>query len=167
MSTLLNPLRILFAVFLLCAHLTLNAAEVGKTAPEAVLQGVSTSYRLSDFKGKLVYLDFWASWCGPCKKSFPWMNVMQSKYGSQGFKIIAVNVDTDNEDWKNFLAAVPANFDIALDPKGAVAKLFDIKGMPTSVLVSRDGKVIAQHAGFNDETRNRIEKEIQLQLEVK
>ncbi|MFZ6844642.1 TlpA family protein disulfide reductase [Undibacterium sp. RuTC16W] len=167
MSKLLTPVTILFAFFLLCTHLTLHAAEIGKTAPEAALQGVSTSSKLSDFKGKLVYLDFWASWCGPCKKSFPWMNAMQSKYESQGFKIIAVNVDTDIGDWKNFLATVPANFDIALDPKGITAKLFDIKGMPTSILIGRDGKVIAQHSGFNDETRNRIEKEIQLQLEVK
>ena len=143
---------------LACALMTsASGFENRLTAPEFSLSGSTHGIKLSDYKGKVVYLDFWASWCGPCKKSFPWMNAMQAKFGAQGFSVIAVNLDTNPEDSRQFLKVVAANFDIAFDVKGDVAKLFQIKGMPSSVLIDREGKVVMQHAGFNDTTSAKLE----------
>jgi cytochrome c biogenesis protein CcmG, thiol:disulfide interchange protein DsbE len=133
------------------------AMEPGQLAPEFSLPGSVGDITLSDFKGQIVYLDFWASWCGPCKKSFPWMNAMQSKFGPSGFKIIAVNLDADTEDGKRFLKTVPANFDIAFDARGVTPRQYQVKGMPSSILIGRDGKIVLQHAGFNDGAGEKME----------
>ena len=139
-----------------------HALEAAKAAPEFVLPGqaANSQVQLSDYKGKLVYLDFWASWCRPCKQSFPWMNAMQSKYAAQGLQVIAVNLDVENADALQFLKSVPANFTIAYDPKGKTAQQFEIKGMPTSILIGRDGKVLSQHAGFFEASKQKIEQAI-------
>lgn len=158
----LHPFRP--ALALLCAGIVALqanlafAVETGSLAPDFSLQGIAHPLQLSDFKGKVVYLDFWASWCGPCKQSFPWMNDLQAKYGPQGFKVIAVNVDTNAEEWKKFLEKVPARFDIALDPQGTVASQYKVKAMPTSLIIGSDGKVLVEHQGFNEHTRSRSEK---------
>lgn len=161
--------QLLNTLFGLCVmlHFPVYAIDTGQAAAEFSLPGTSGEIHLSDFKGKVVYLDFWASWCGPCKKSFPWMNAMQSKYGSQGFKVIAINLDANTEDGRRFLNSVPANFDIAFDAKGLVAREYQIKGMPSSLLISRDGKVILQHAGFNDASGAKLELAIESSIKGK
>ena len=150
------------AVFVFAAifNLPVHAIDADLLAPDFSLPGVSSEIKLSDFKGQLVYLDFWASWCGPCKKSFPWMNAMQSKYAAQGFKIIAINLDAKSEDGKRYLNSVQANFDIAFDAKGIVPRLYQVKGMPSSFLIGRDGKILMQHAGFNDTSGAKLEAQI-------
>lgn len=147
-------------VFTASVNFPSQAIDAAQVAGEFSLPGTSSEIHLSDFKGKVVYLDFWASWCGPCKKSFPWMNAMQSKYGAQGFKIIAINLDANPEDGKRFLSTVPANFAIAFDAKAVVARQYQIKGMPSSVLIGRDGKILSQHAGFNETSSTKLEAEI-------
>jgi cytochrome c biogenesis protein CcmG/thiol:disulfide interchange protein DsbE len=137
------------------------AVETGQAAPAFSLPATGSEINLADYKGKVVYLDFWASWCGPCKQSFPWMNAMQTKYGPQGLKVIAVNLDANKADWKQFLDIVPANFVVAFDQKGMVARQYNIKGMPTSLLIGRDGKIIVQHAGFNAADRATLEQAIE------
>jgi len=103
---------------------------------------------LSAYKGKVVYLDFWASWCTPCRLSFPWMNQVQEIYGREGLVVIAVNVDHDRELADEFLQANGAQFKIVYDPSGAIADQYNFKDMPTSVLIGRDGKIRAVHNGF-------------------
>ena len=103
---------------------------------------------LSAYKGKVVYLDFWASWCTPCRLSFPWMNQIQEIYGNKGLVVIGVNVDHDRELADEFLQANNAHFKIVYDSNGAIAGEYDFKDMPTSVLIGRDGKVHAVHNGF-------------------
>lgn len=146
---------------------SVSAAEPGSLAPDFTLPGTNSAIHLSDYKGKIVYLDFWASWCGPCKQSFPWMNTLQSRYASQGLKIVAVNLDVNSADGRRFLDAVPAMFDIAFDPKGTLGRSYAVKGMPTSLLIDRDGKVISQHIGFNPEARAQLEHAIQIAMEKK
>jgi cytochrome c biogenesis protein CcmG/thiol:disulfide interchange protein DsbE len=133
------------------------AVEAGKVAPDVDLAIGGATQKLSSFKGKVVYLDFWASWCGPCRQSFPWMNEMQSKYSSKGLQIVAVNLDAKKADADQFLANLPAKFAVAYDPKGDSAKRYEIKGMPSSVLIGADGKVIAVHQGFKDDDRAELE----------
>jgi len=105
---------------------------------------------LEQYKGKyVVYLDFWASWCIPCRESFPWINKINSEYGEAGLKVIAINLDSNREDADIFLKQQHANFEIVFDPEGKFAQDFDIQGMPSSVLIGRNGKVYSQHIGFN------------------
>ena len=137
-----------------------GAIEVGQTAPDFDLAGSLAAVKLSDYKGKTVYLDFWASWCGPCKQSFPWMNEMQSRYGAKGFRVVGVNVDQKTDDAKAFLKDTPARFDVAFDQTGKTPKTYAIKGMPTSVLIGPDGKVISVHSGFKPEQRAELEAQI-------
>ncbi len=136
------------------------ASEVGDRAPDIQLPGVSKEVRLAALQGKVVYLDFWASWCGPCRKSFPWMNEMQSRYGGRGLQIVAVNLDARRELADKFLAEVPAKFTIGFDPKGDSPKRYAITGMPTSLLIGVDGKVREVHSGFHDDQRKDIEAAI-------
>lgn len=140
------------------------AVTNGDTAPTFDLQGEREAVKLSNYKGKLIYLDFWASWCGPCKQSFPWLNEMQSKYSAKGFYVVGINVDANTDDAKAFLANLPAKFTIAYDPKGATPKAYAIKGMPSSVLIDGNGKVISQHTGFRDADKAQLEQAIQQAL---
>lgn len=137
-----------------------RAVEPGQPAPDIQAQGPA----LKDFKGKLVYLDFWASWCGPCRQSFPWMNEMQEKYGKQGLQILAVNVDAKRTDADKFLAEVPAKFAVAYDASGASPKAYQIKTMPTSILIGPDGTVQKVHRGFRSEDKAEAEAMIRAAL---
>lgn len=136
------------------------AAEVGQPAPDLDLQGAAGAQHLSDLKGKVVYVDFWASWCGPCRQSFPWMNAMQSKYGSQGLQVVAINLDAKRADADQFLAQLPAQFAVAFDGKGDSARRLGVKGMPTSVLIGADGRVLAVHQGFREDERQALEQRL-------
>ena len=137
-----------------------HAVEPGTLAPDIKLAGAQGPVNLAAMKGKVVYLDFWASWCGPCRQSFPWMNEMQAKYAAKGLQIVAVNVDAKREDADKFLAEVPAAFGVAFDAQGDTPKRYAIKGMPTSLLIGPDGKVISVHAGFKGAERKELEDAI-------
>jgi cytochrome c biogenesis protein CcmG, thiol:disulfide interchange protein DsbE len=143
------------------------AMEPGEAMPGLELPGAGQTVKLGKQPGKVIYLDFWASWCSPCRQSFPWMNALQEKYKAQDLEVIAVNLDAQAGDAEKFLAKVPARFTIAYDPKGTSAKAYGVKGMPTSLLIGRDGKVIYQHMGFNEEGRDKLEKMIQAAVEAK
>ena len=143
---------------------SVSAQEVGSRAPAFDLATSAKPVRLGDLKGQVVYLDFWASWCAPCKQSFPFMSEMQAKYGARGFTVIGVNVDQKREDADKFLASTPAKFTVGYDTSGKVAEVYQPKGMPTSYLIGADGKVRAVHVGFKDSQREQIEREIQSAL---
>jgi thiol-disulfide isomerase/thioredoxin len=116
--------------------------------------------KLAQLKGQVVYLDFWASWCGPCRKSFPWMNAIHTKYKDQGFTIVSINVDKEQSLADKFLRENPINFTVIYDPKGDVAKQFKLRGMPSSYLIDRTGKVVSAHVGFFDKKQASYEEEI-------
>lgn len=115
---------------------------------------------LAQHKGKVVYLDFWASWCGPCRKSFPWMNDMQAKYKEQGLVVISINVDNEKELATEFLSENPANFSVVYDPKGIIARQYKVRGMPSSYLINKNGQLVSSHAGFTSSKTNEYEQEI-------
>ncbi|WP_395701204.1 TlpA family protein disulfide reductase [Aquabacterium sp.] len=133
------------------------AAEPGQPLQDLVLPGAGRLQTLGDLKGKLVYLDFWASWCGPCKQSFPWMNEMQRKYAARGLQVLAVNLDAQRADADAFLSEHPARFALAFDSQGDTARRIGLKGMPTALLVGPDGKVLLVHQGFRGEDRSALE----------
>lgn len=123
--------------------------------------------KLSDFNGQVIYLDFWASWCIPCRKSFPWMNSLEKRYGNKGFKVIAVNLDQEAEEAKSFLEQIPAHFTVAYDPEGVSAKTFKVKGMPSSYLIDRNGKLVFSHVGYREKENAAIEQKIKHLLKMK
>jgi thiol-disulfide isomerase/thioredoxin len=143
----------------------IHAIDAGQPAPEiAAITADGKSVHLSELRGKTVYLDFWASWCGPCRQSFPWMNAMHDKYATSGLTIVAVNVDQKRADADKFLAQFPAKFAIAYDAAGASPKSYGIKAMPTSLLIDRDGKIVQVHGGFRSEDRDVLEARLRAAL---
>ena len=134
----------LLAVMALVAAMGLPAA-----APAAPTGGaVAAAPDLAEYRGKLVYVDFWASWCVPCRQSFPWMNTLHRQLGAEGLVILAVNMDQVRADADAFLKQYPAEFTVRFDPQGQLAQHYKVRGMPTSVLIGRDGKLLWTHEGF-------------------
>lgn len=133
-------------------------------ADETVTSRKALEQSLAMHKGKVVYLDFWASWCGPCVRSFPWMNNIQAKYKDKGFTVISVNLDADKQLAAKFLVDNPATFDVIYDPKGKIAKHFKIQGMPSSMLIGRDGKIKSRHSGFFNKKIPEYQQEIEALL---
>jgi cytochrome c biogenesis protein CcmG/thiol:disulfide interchange protein DsbE len=103
---------------------------------------------LDQFRGRVVYLDFWASWCGPCKQSFPWMQAMRDTYDRQGLTVIAVNLDMSRVDAEKFLHQFNPTFDVRFDPTGKLAESYQVHVMPSSVLIDRHGVTRFTHEGF-------------------
>ena len=122
---------------------------------------------LPAYHGKVVYVDFWASWCAPCRQSFPWLDELVREYGSQNFVVIGVNVDKDRSRAEQFLNETPAEFPIVYDPKGELATAYKVAGMPGGVLIDRAGRVRFQHAGFSEKQKGLYEEQVQTLLAEK
>ena len=138
-----------------------HAADVGAPAPALTLPTASgEAVALEALRGKVVYVDFWASWCGPCRKSFPWMAEMQKKYGPSGFTVVAVNVDKKRPDADRFLQATPAQFTVVYDPAGTTPTAWNVKTMPTSYVIDAKGNVAMVESGFKDENVPELENRI-------
>ena len=144
-----------------------QALEKGDKVPALDLLTRDAQPLKLSLRGELVYLDFWASWCGPCKQSFPWMNAMQSRYGPQGLRVFAINVDQKAADAARFLATSPALFDIGYDAAGTSPRLFAVKTMPTSYLIDKNGVLLWKHAGFSPKDTAALEQAIKTALEAK
>ena len=130
---------------------TLCAAETGSKAPDCLLTSINDTQRynlMQQFHGKVLYVDFWASWCPPCAQSFPFMNALEHDLKDKGLQVIGVNLDQAPEDAKTFLAKYPANFTVAADANEKCAKDFDVKAMPSTYLIDRNGIIRHIHLGF-------------------
>jgi cytochrome c biogenesis protein CcmG, thiol:disulfide interchange protein DsbE len=121
---------------------------------------VASPIDVSEFRGRVLYLDFWASWCAPCQQSFPWMEEMKGSYGAQGLTVVAVNLDQHRADAERFLARFHPTFDVRFDPQGAAAERFKVQGMPTSVIIDRQGVVRFTHIGFRPVDRAIYENQL-------
>jgi cytochrome c biogenesis protein CcmG/thiol:disulfide interchange protein DsbE len=146
--------RLLVSLILACFTLTAAAADS------------ADALDLARFRGKVVLVDFWASWCEPCRQSFPWLNVMQAKYADRGLVVIGVNVDRERADADRFLHDVPAEFQIVFDPAGTLAARYDLPGMPVSYVIGPNGDIVGRHLGFRNALRAEREAELQKFLET-
>jgi len=111
----------------------------------------------AQYQGKVVVLDFWASWCVPCRRSFPWMNSMQEKYDDDGLVFVGVNMDADPADAAGFLQDYPAIFEIVYDPNGELGREYDVIAMPSSYIFDRHGELITRHLGFKVKQQDEYE----------
>lgn len=145
-----------------------RAVDAGASAPAFRLQDAQgATVALEALRGRVVYVDFWASWCAPCRRSFPWMGEMQQRYGHRGFTVVAVNVDRQREAAMRFLAAVPAPFTVVFDAQGATPETYAAKGMPSSYLVDARGIVDRVEVGFREERKAALEERIRALLEAR
>lgn len=122
-------------------------------------QAATPELDIASLKGRVVYIDFWASWCGPCRQSFPWMKAMQAKYGKD-LAIIAINVDQEKKKADDFLAEFQPAFSVLFDPAGTLASQFKVQTMPSSYMLDHTGKPRFKHLGFHESKRAEYEKEI-------
>ncbi|PKH33254.1 TlpA family protein disulfide reductase [Shewanella sp. ALD9] len=158
--------NIKFIALSLAIGLGVNAqAQAAPSLEHDVLDQQGASVSLQQFAGKVVYVDFWASWCAPCRKSFPWMNAIQAKYQQQGLEVVAINLDVDTALAHEFLSKLPAKFNLRFDPEGDIAQAFELQGMPSSFLFNRKGELVQTHMGFFTENIPAYEQEIQMLLQ--
>jgi len=155
------------ALIVLAVIFTLVVSVAPLKAGEAAIESISgDDHKLdtSRFEGSVVYLDFWASWCKPCRKSFQWMARMHESYAEKGLVIVAVGLDNNTEDAREFLARIKPSFRIVLDPNAKMAAAYDLEGMPCSFLFDRDGVVQSIHTGFRERDRDELEQRIRIAL---
>ena len=130
-------------------------------APNVVLQQADgTPVPLASYEGKVLLVDFWASWCIPCKTSFPALDAIFREYKARGLEVLAVNLDEERRQADAFLSAHPHQMPVLFDPKGAAPLAFGVKGMPTSFLIDRTGTIRFTHMGYSGNVDVRYRQEI-------
>ena len=149
---------------LICCNLTLAARaeiKVGDVFPD--LASCQLEGNLPNMpKDRVVLVDFWASWCGPCAQSFPAMEALQQTYGTRGLVVIAVSVDEKKDDMDNFLKKHQVTFSVVRDAAQKLVGKADISAMPTSFLIDKNGRVMFVHSGYHGaETKKQYESEIE------
>ncbi|ABA57724.1 conserved hypothetical protein [Nitrosococcus oceani ATCC 19707] len=166
-----KPRLVLFYLLLVAipAVPTAMAAEIGQQAPNCLLKPFEKEDQvfLQQWQGKVVYVDFWASWCPPCLKSFPFLNDLHQRFSDQGLHIVGINVDEKLSDAQDFLARVPAHFDVVVDPDQQCARSFDIQAMPSSFLIDQKGVIRHTHLGFRSGDTQELEAWTQKLLQEK
>ena len=131
-----------------------------------LLSGLAQSVELdlNRYKGKVVYVDFWASWCAPCRASFPWMEQLHQDLKDDGLVVLAINTGDNPDDAARFLQITNPSFNIITDPEGTIAAELGVKGMPFSVLFDRNGERVSSHTGFRIKQAPELRKAIEAQL---
>ena len=160
-----RPMRTFAASFLLC--LAAVVAPAGATvsaqapAPDFTLKGADgRNLRLQEQRGQVVLVNFWATWCGPCRQEMPHLNKLYDKYRSSGFVLLGVNIDDDPRAATSTAAKWGLKFPVLLDADKTVSKLYDLGSMPATVLIDRDGKVRFLHRGYREGTEEAYERQI-------
>jgi len=138
-----------------------NAKIISGKAPVFTLKSRGGhNLRLSDYRGQVVLINFWASWCGPCRQEMPLLENLYKRYNKLGFTIMGVNVDTDSTKANNYLKDMTVTFPIVYDISNAVSKSFNVNAMPTTVIVDRNGNMRFLHQGYRPGYENDYKKEV-------
>ena len=156
MKTLLGGLAVALLVASTASALTPGDAPPAIDMPDQAGKKVD----LNELKGKVVLVDFWASWCGPCKQEMPVLEELHKKYAKQGLVIVGVNIDNNAKKMNNFLRGTPVTFRIVQDRKLAVAAKYEPETMPSSYFIARDGKIRYVHEGFRKKDAEELEERI-------
>ncbi len=157
-------LRVCLSLVVLCS-LSLaaigpaNAAAGGGPAPNFTLKSLSgKNLKLSEMAGNVVMINFWASWCGPCREEMPLLNALHNKYEPLGFTVLGVNVEEQTDNARGFLKDFPVDFPVLLDNMNQVSKLYKVIAMPTTVIVDRDGNMRFLHKGYKSGDEKKYRK---------
>jgi DsbE subfamily thiol:disulfide oxidoreductase len=154
-------------VIVLVGGLSVSSQVMAKktAAPDFTLQSRDgKNIRLSDFRGKVVLLNFWASWCGPCRQEMPILDEIHNKYKSLGFTVLGVNLDAKSKKATNYLKDTPVTFPVLFDPKGDVSSQYGVQAMPSTVIIDRDGNVRFLHEGYKSGYEDDYRKQIKALL---
>ena len=141
-----------------------GVAWAQETPPAEAISQPAASFDLTKFEDSVVLVDFWASWCVPCRHSLPWLNAMQEKYGDQGLQIVTINLDKKPAAAQKMAATLAPRIGQFSDPEGTLAAHYDLEGMPSSYLYDRSGQLIASYVGFLKADGDKHEAEIQAAL---
>jgi peroxiredoxin len=137
------------ALLLMILSAWANAAVTQEPAPAFSLPDrTGRTVSLDEFKGQVVLINFWASWCGPCRQEMPLLEELHQRYASLGFTLLGINVEEDSALADNFLQSMPVNFPILFDQTNSVSKAYDVIAMPTTVILDREGLVRFVHYGY-------------------
>lgn len=159
--TILRTAAIAFTLGLAALASPSITASASKAAPNVVVHSADgATVRLADYKGRVVLVDFWASWCPPCKTSFPALDAIYREFQEQGLEVLAVNVDERRHDADTFLGAHPHGLTVLFDPKGVAPEAFGVKGMPSSFLIDRAGDIRFTHMGYSGNVDDSYRQEI-------
>jgi thiol-disulfide isomerase/thioredoxin len=153
MNTMMNRLRSLVLATLIAVP-ALAVAPSGP-APKFQLDSIGGKVvNLDQFKGQVVMINFWASWCGPCRTEMPILEKLHAKYKPMGFTMVGINVEPDPKLAVDWLKSTPVSFPILLDTKSEVSKLYQVAGMPSTVIVDRKGNLRWLHRGYKPGDEN-------------
>ena len=155
--------KAVLVVLALCLPPAVQAAAVeGQPAPAVDLPAVAgaAGASLESLRGQVVYVDFWASWCGPCRVSFPILEALRAELGAQGFEVLAISVDERESDAAGFLEEVPVSYPVVIDGTGATPTAYGVRGMPTGYLIDRQGVVRDIHEGFRKSDGDKLRAKI-------
>jgi peroxiredoxin len=145
------------------------ADALGQPAPpfSLPLRGGDSSLSLEQLRGQVVMVNFWASWCGPCREEFPLLDQMYKKYKTLGFTMLGVNVEPDSKDAEGFIAKTPVSFPIVFDRSSTASKLYHVEGMPSTVLIDRNGVLRWVHRGYKAGDENEYLDQVRALLREK
>jgi len=148
-------------VTLMMIPASIHAGQLPEIAPSFTATDLSgKSANLAGFRGKIVFLVFWASWCAPCREELPELDRLYKKFKTEGFEVIAISVDASESDVKSYLRKFPISFPVLLDKKGDVNDAYRVSGLPTGFLIGKNGIIRHIHRGFGKELLPMYEKEI-------
>lgn len=144
-----------------CSGLSLSAIAPSATAPDFTLRSMNgPNLRLQEQRGRVVMVNFWATWCGPCRQEMPHLNRLYEKYRASGFVLIGVNVDDDVRKAADVAAKLGVNFPVLLDTDKKVSRQYDLSTMPSTVLIDRDGRVKYVHLGYKTGYEDTYDKQV-------
>ena len=143
------------AAALLLAVPASGAGSASGPAPQFTLDSrAGSKISLAQYKGQVVMLNFWASWCGPCRQEMPLLENIYKKYNKMGFTLIGVNVEPDSKAAEGFLKETPVSFPVIYDKDSTVSKAYDVAGMPSTVIIDRKGNIRVLHRGYKPGDEN-------------
>jgi len=156
------PYRRWLPLLLAAAAVTASAAvQPSATAPDFTLRSVGgANLRLAEQRGQVVLVNFWATWCGPCRQEMPHLNRLYDKYRSAGFVLLGVNIDDDPRAAADLAAKLGVHFPVLLDTDKRVSRAYDMSAMPATLLIDRDGHVRHIHRGYRDGVERTYEEQV-------
>jgi len=161
LSNLSASLKWLLLSAVLCFTTASTAATLQSPAPDFTLKSRSgENLKLSELRGEVVMVNFWASWCGPCRQEMPLLDHLYKRYSPMGFTILGVNVEENSADAEKVLEEIPVSFPILFDSRNQVSKVYDINAMPSTFLVDRDGKLRYLHKGYQPGYEEEYQRQI-------